>query len=153
MNDSLVVRFLTNEAISIEVIDGHNPNGNNATITSTVCPGDVIPFSLTYSVDQNVGNTTFPRTVGFDLDTVLKPAGATDVASTGFTTSHTFTAATGTGSTFTDSGSMTAPTTLGVYTVQVGSVSGTGGQHGISGGQINVHFTVADCNPPLIVLC
>jgi hypothetical protein len=148
MNDSLVVRFLTNEAISIEVIDGHNPNGNNPTITSTVCPGDVIPFSLTYSVDQNVGNTTFPRTVGFDLDTVRKPAGATDVASTGFTTSHTFTAATGTGSTFTDSGSMTAPTTLGVYTVQVGSVSGTGGQHGISGGQINVHFTVADCNPP-----
>jgi len=35
MNDSLVVRFLTNEAISIEVIDGHGSPKQGAPIRRT----------------------------------------------------------------------------------------------------------------------
>jgi hypothetical protein len=126
-----------------------NPNGNSATITSTICPDDVIPFSVNYSVTGSTGGTVLPRTVGFDLTTSAKPVGAPNVASTGFTTSHTFTTAS---STFTDTGSMTAPGTLGAYTVHVGSVSGTGGSGGISGGDIVVNFTVADCAPPCTLL-
>jgi hypothetical protein len=127
-----------------------NPPGNSATITSTVCPGDVIPFSVGYSVTGPVGGTVLPKTIGFGSTTTVKPVGASDVATNGgFTTSHTFTSAS---STFTDSGSMTAPATLGAYTVRVGSVSGTGGPGGISGGQINVNFTVADCAPPCTLL-
>jgi hypothetical protein len=46
---------------------------------------------------------------------------------------------------------MTAPATLGVYQVHVGT-GGDPGKGGISGGHINVNFTVADCAPPCTLL-
>ncbi len=121
-----------------------NPNGNSVNITSTVCPGDVIPFSVSYKITGPVGNTQLPKTLAFGLTTTAKPVGASDVVSSGFTTSHTFSSAS---STFTDSGSMTAPATLGPYTVHVGT-PGAPGNGGISGDKIVINFTVADCNPP-----
>jgi hypothetical protein len=128
-----------------------NPPGNSVNITSTVCPGDVIPFSVTYGLSGPTGGSVLPKTIGFGLTTTAKPSGALDVASSGFATSHTW--AVGHASdTFTDTGSMTAPTTLGAYTVHVGSVSGTGGNGGIAGDKIVVNFTVADCSPPCTLL-
>ncbi len=121
-----------------------NPNGNSVNITSTVCPGDVIPFSVSYKITGPVGNTQLPKTLAFGVTTTAKPVGASDVVSSGFTTSHTFSSAS---STFTDSGSMTAPATLGPYTVHVGT-PGAPGNGGISGDKIVINFTVADCNPP-----
>jgi len=141
------VGAITTSASFTTVTASVNPNGNSVNITSTVCPGDVIPFSVDYKITGPVGNTDLPKTLAFGLTTSAKPVGATDVASSGFTTSHTFTAATGSGSTFTDMGSMTAPTTLGAYTVHVGT-NGDPGRGGISGGNIVINFTVADCNPP-----
>jgi hypothetical protein len=126
-----------------------NPHRNSVNITSTVCPGDAIPFSVSYGIIGPVQNTALPKTLAFGLATSAKPVGASDVASSGFTTSHTFSSAS---STFTDSGSMTAPATLGPYTVHVGT-NGAPGQgespavrsSSISPWRIATH--------PLIVLC
>jgi hypothetical protein len=110
------VGAITTSASFTTVTASVNQNGNSVNITSTVCPGDVIPFSVSYGIDGPVGGTDLPKTLAFGLTTSAKPSGASDVASSGFATSHKFMAATGTGSTFTDMGSMTAPTTLGAYT-------------------------------------
>jgi hypothetical protein len=120
-----------------------NPAGNQWTITDTICPGATIPFSIDYGVGGTAGGTTFPRTVDFGATTSLKPAGANDVVVTGLG-SHTFT---GTSSTFTDTGTLTAPSTLGTYNVHIaGQDAGT--SHPITPGNgITIVFTVSSCTP------
>src|SRR5512133_3768028 len=84
------VGAITTSASFTTVTTSVNPNGNSVNITSTVCPGDVIPFSVSYKITGPVGNTDLPKTLAFGLTTSAKPVGASDVASSGFTTSHTF---------------------------------------------------------------
>jgi hypothetical protein len=120
-----------------------NPHGNSVTINDPLCPDDVVPFSVTYSLTDNAGNSTVPQTLSFGFTTTARPVGASDVLSTGFNTTHSVNV----GFSATDSGSMTAPSTPGAYTVHVGT-SGSQGQGGISGAQIVINFTVVACPTP-----
>jgi hypothetical protein len=107
-------------------------NGD-VTISSTVAPGSTITGDITYSINTQGNTTTFPKTIGF---------GSTppNVSVTGLS-SHTWDNAT---QTFTDTITITAPATLGAHTVNISANSGTGGQHGLTGGNgIRIHFTVA----------
>jgi hypothetical protein len=121
----------------------------NWTVTNPVAGGSSITFGVTLSIKTQGGTTTFPRTIGFGASTAVKPSGAADVVVSGLSSSQTFTAATGAGSSFTDSITLTAPATPGAYTVRFTAISGTGGQGGLSPGNgININFTVAETQPP-----
>jgi hypothetical protein len=121
-----------------------NSHGNSVTINDPLCPDDIIPFSVMYSLSAPSGNSTLPQTLSFDFRTTSKPAGASDVVSSGFTGTHAWNSAS---NTFTDSGNMTIPATAGAYTVHVGT-NGNTGQGGISGGHIIINFTVNCQTPP-----
>ena len=121
----------------------------NWTVTNPVTGGSDITFGLTFSINTQGSTTSYPRTIGVGASTTVKPSGAANVGVTGLPATHTFTAATGTGSSFTDSITLTAPATPGAYTVRFSATSGTGGSGGLGGGSgINIHFTVAEPTPP-----
>lgn len=121
----------------------------NWTVTDPVAGGSDVTFGLTFTINTMGSTTNYPRTIGFGATTAAKPAGAADATVSGLSASHTFTAATGAGSTFTDSVTITAPTTPGAYTVRFSAVSGTGGSGGLGGGSgININFTVAEPSEP-----
>jgi hypothetical protein len=121
-----------------------NPNGNEATVTSQICAGDTIDLTATFGLSTPSGSTHFPRTLTFDASTTLKP-GANDVGVSGLPQTHTFTSAS---SSFSDPVTLTAPSDIGAYTVQIKATSGTGGMNGITQGPpLVINFTVSDCVP------
>jgi hypothetical protein len=99
-------------------------SGSNATVTSIIQPGDTIPFNVKFAIGGPAQNTTFNKTVTFSAATQTKPAGASDVGISGPPFTHTFTGPT---SNFTDSVTLTAPSTVGTYTVRIGGPTLTSG--------------------------
>ena len=135
--------------MSITPSSTFNGASGNLTVTSPVAAGSTINFDLKYSIVVQGSSTTFPRTVSFGATTPVKPAGALDPAVSGIGGPYTFANAS---SNFTDSISITAPSTPGSYTVKIEPTDGTGGRAGLSpGGGITVTFTVATPTTPVAV--
>jgi hypothetical protein len=118
-----------------------NGASGNFTLKNNVAGGDAITFDLTFQINTAGSSTSYPRTITFGVTDITKPAGASDPTVTGLT-SHTFTTSS---SSFTDSITITAPSTPGAYTVHIFPTGGTGGQNGLApGGGITIGFTVND---------
>jgi hypothetical protein len=113
----------------------------NWTITDPVAAGSNIGFQLKYQINTAGNTTSYPRTITFGASTTLKPVGASNAVVTGLV-AHTFTNSV---SNFTDTISITAPSTPGAYEVKVQATDGIGGPQGLGGGNgIVISFTVAD---------
>jgi hypothetical protein len=109
-------------------------SGSNATVTSIIQPGDTIPFNVTFALQTPAQSTTFPKTVTFSAATQTKPLGASDVGISGMPVTDKFcataaciTANPGAASTFTHPVTLTAPSTVGTYTVRIGGPTLTSG--------------------------
>ncbi len=136
-------------ATSISPAATVNGGSGNFTVNGTVSPGTAITFTLTFSIHTQGETTTYPRTVTFGSTTESKPSGASDPSVALTTSQCTFANAT---TTCQISVTITAPSTDGAYTVKFAPTSGTGGQHGLSGGGgLAVSFTVASPSVPTII--
>jgi Bacterial Ig-like domain (group 1). len=128
----------TNQTVAVA------PNMHEVTVISQICAGDTIDLTATFGVSTPAGSTTFPKTVTFDAVTTAKP-GANNVGVSGMPRTHVFTSA---ATSFNDPVTLTVPSDIGAYTVQIKDTSGTGGGHGItSGPPLVINFTVSDCAP------
>jgi hypothetical protein len=133
-----------------------NPKGSVVNVTSDVCTGDDLSFTVTFGTDTQGDSTTFPmNAVPF---TVAKTAGAQLLGALSPTAFNVdFTSAT-TISPSTKAITMTAPSTASLagdpYTVKVdspGLTIGTGKtQNKLLGGSLVINFTVKDCTPPCV---
>jgi hypothetical protein len=128
----------------------------NYTVTSDVTGGGTITFTLQTKVTTNGQTATYPRSVNVVAATTVKPSGASDVGVSGLA-SHIFTSK---DSTFSDSVTLTAPTTPGVYQVKItaddaGCPSPPAGCSELAAGNMKVNFTVSaavPCTPTATVL-
>jgi hypothetical protein len=120
----------------------HNNGGSgNWTITDPVVPGTPIAFDLTYNiVSQGQPTTNFSQTITFGASTPLKPVGASDPVVTGLV-AHMFESVS---SNFTDTITITAPSTPGAYQVKIVATGGTVKFGLDKGNGIVISFTVAE---------
>ena len=128
-----------------------NPVGSVVNVTSQICPGDDLSFSVTLGADTQGQSTTFPMLgVPFTVHQTAGP-GVVSLSPTSFNVD--FNSATST-SPSTKNITMTAPATPGVYTVKVespGKSTGSGqSQNKLNGGQLIINFTVSDCAQPCV---
>jgi hypothetical protein len=125
----------------------------NYTLTSTVNAGDSISLSFTLGASGSGSTSTaYPRTVNVTASIDAKPSGASDVSVTGLTTPCTFPspAAVARTTTFNESATITAPATLGAYTVRISADDNDfNGAGKINGDFIHINFTVvaSGCTP------
>jgi len=129
--------------------------GNNVNVTGTVNAGDPISLSFTVGVSATgpTSSTSYPHSMPITASTNIKPDGASDVIVTGLTTPVTLNR-TGTGSTATESATLTAPATAGAYQVRIDAADGINGSGAMTGDFFFVNFTVAEsgCTPAATTL-
>lgn len=132
-----------------------NPTGSVVNVTSDVCTGDDLSFTVTFGTDTQGDSTTFPRNdVPF---TVHQTAGPQTVSLSPTAFDVDFTTAT-TISPSSMAITMTAPNTASLagddYTVKVDSPGLTTGMgttlNKLLGGELKINFTVKDCAPPCV---